>query len=69
MTLQQNQLWQKNDQFFRIVNLERMAVDFKTLTSAESKEGPHQRLPKKEFCRLLKSAKLLSPAPPKELDS
>ncbi len=62
MTLQQNQLWQKGNQFFRIVNLERMAVDFKTLADAEAKEGPHQRLPKKEFCRLLKGAKLLTPA-------
>lgn len=59
MKLQQNQIWQKEDAFYRIVELQRLEVQFKTLTDPTSGLGPHQRVSKKEFCRLLKGAVLV----------
>lgn len=62
MRLQQNQVWQQGDQFLRIVALERLRVEYKAMTKLGSKEGTHHQLTKKEFCRLLKGAVLVSPA-------
>lgn len=59
MRHQQNQIWQKGDEYYRIVELERLEVQFKTLTNPASGLGPHRRVSKKEFCRLLKGAVLL----------
>ena len=59
MKLQQNQIWKKGSEYIRIVNLERMAVDYKTMKDLTTKEGTHTRMAKKEFCRMLKHAKLL----------
>lgn len=59
MTLQQNQLWKLADDYIRIVNLERLAVDYKTMKDPETKEGPHNRLTKKEFCRMIRKATLV----------
>lgn len=63
MRLQQDQVWQLGDQFIRIVRLERMAVQYKQTTSSAHVAGPHQYATKKDFCRLLKGATLLPPAP------
>ena len=63
MRLQQNQVWQSGDQFFRIVRLERMAVQYKQTTGSATLAGPHQYATKKDFCRLIKGATLLPPAP------
>lgn len=59
MKLQQNQIWQKGSEFYRIVQLERLEVQYKTLTDPLSGRGPHERVTKKEFCRLLKGAVLV----------
>ncbi|MFM8715265.1 MAG: hypothetical protein ACKOHM_10405 [Spartobacteria bacterium] len=59
MKLQQNQIWQKGSEYFRIVQLERLEVQYKTLTDPLSGRGPHERVTKKEFCRLLKGAVLV----------
>ncbi len=59
MRLQQNQVWRKGENHYRIVNLERLAVDYKLLKDPATKEGTHHRLSKKEFCRLLRGATLL----------
>ena len=59
MKLQQNQIWQKGSEYYRIVQLERLEVQYKTLTDPLSGRGPHERVTKKEFCRLLKGAVLV----------
>jgi hypothetical protein len=42
LKLQQGQIWQKGEEFFRIVQLERMSVGYKTLADPLAKEGTHQ---------------------------
>ncbi len=61
MKLQQNQVWRLRDQYIRIVNLERLVVDYKTLSDLANRTGTHRRITKKEFCRMLKGAVLLTP--------
>ena len=61
MKLQQNQVWRLRDQYIRIVNLERLCVDYKTLTDLANRTGTHRRITKKEFCRMMKGAVLLTP--------
>ena len=61
LLLQQNQLWKNGDELIRIVNLERLAVDYKIIKDYETKEGTHHRLTKKEFCRMIRKATLLNP--------
>jgi hypothetical protein len=58
--LQQSQVWKLDDIFLRIVRVERLAVDFKTQSSPNSKKGTHHHVTKKEFCRLIKDATLLT---------
>lgn len=60
MKLQQNQVWRQGDRFLRIVQLQRMSVDYKLMQGPAMKEGTHHHATKKEFCRLLKGATLLS---------
>jgi hypothetical protein len=59
LRLRQGQVWKEGDEFLRIVRLERLAVDYKSLKNLQSGEGTHHRLSKKEFCRRLKSASLV----------
>ena len=59
MKLQQGQLWRKGSEFFRIVECERLSVTYKTMENPFSKEGELHEVTKKEFCRLIKEAKLL----------
>jgi len=63
MKLQQNQIWQKGSEYYRIVQLARLEVQYKTMTDPLSGHGPHQQVTKKEFCRLLQGAVLLEPPP------
>jgi hypothetical protein len=60
MKLQQSQVWKQGDQYFRIVRLERLEVDYKAMKSPNTKKGTHHHAGKKEFCRLLKNATLLT---------
>ena len=60
MTLRQGQIWKRDQEFIRIVRLERLAVDYKSMTSLTTKEGTAHHASKKEFCRLLKGATLLT---------
>ena len=60
MKLQQNQVWRQGDRDLRIVQLERMAVGYKLMRDPAKKEGSHHQTTKKEFCRLLKGATLMS---------
>jgi hypothetical protein len=62
MKLHQGQLWKQGKEFIRIVRLERLEVEYKSLSSPASKEGTKHVTSKKDFCRLLKQARLLTPA-------
>ena len=61
MRLQQDQLWKKGAEFIRITRLERFEVAYKTMDDLSTKEGEHHVLTKKEFCRLIRGAKLVEP--------
>jgi hypothetical protein len=58
--LQQNQVWKKGDAFLRIVHLERLEVKYKALKNLLEREGTHHHVTKKEFCKLIKGASLLT---------
>jgi hypothetical protein len=62
MKLCQGQVWKQGKEFIRIVRLERLEVEYKSLASLASKEGTRHVTSKKDFCRLLKKARLLAPA-------
>ena len=65
MKLEQGQVWKKGDSYYRIVVWERLAIEYKSMASPDSKEGSLHQVTKKEFCRLLKGAELHVPeAPP-----
>lgn len=64
LKLQQGQVWKQGDSYIRIVQLMRLEVAYKTSKSIKSRDGDHQHTTKKEFCRLIKSAMLISPNEP-----
>ena len=68
MKLCQGQVWKQGREYVRIVRLERLEVEYKSLINLASKEGTKQVTSKKDFCRLLKNACLLqrdqTPNPP-----
>jgi hypothetical protein len=61
MKLQQGQLWKKGDEFYRIVQWARLAIEYKVMSDPESGEGTLHQVSKKEFCRLIKGAELIEP--------
>ena len=61
MKLCQGQVWKSGHEYIRIVKLERLAVAYKSLPNLGSKEGTLHQTSKKDFCRLLKQARLLAP--------
>jgi hypothetical protein len=63
MRLRQGQVWKQNEHYIRIVSLDKLAVAYKILNDLQTKHGTHHTITKKEFCRLVKKAILLSPAP------
>ena len=65
MKLQQGQVYKTKDKYIRIVHLERMSVDYKSMDDLEIAEGTHQRITKKEFCRLIRGGELLPLGPEK----
>lgn len=60
MKLCQGQIWKQGKEYIRIVRLERLEVEYKSQPSLASKEGTRHVTSKKDFCRLLKQARLLS---------
>jgi hypothetical protein len=62
MKLQQGQIWNEGEIYFQIVHLERLEVKYKSFRNLASRKGTHHHVSKKEFCRLLKHAILLTPA-------
>ena len=67
MKLCQGQIWKQGKAFIRIVRLERLEVEYKSLASLASKEGTRHVTSKKDFCRLLKGAHQLQPAKTPEI--
>ena len=65
MKLQQGQIWKCAGGHVRVVHLERLEVGYKSFKNLKSPEGVHQHTSKKDFCRMLKGATLLSPDKPK----
>src|SRR5690349_13541276 len=65
LKLRQGQVWKHGKEFIRIVKLERLEVGYKVLKNLKTGEGTHQHTSKKDFCRLLKSCRLLTPKPGK----
>lgn len=61
MRLFQDQIYQKGNQFIRIIRLDRYEVEFKTTQGDPKGDGPVEVFKKKEFCRLLKHSTLIFP--------
>ena len=62
MKLCQGQVWKQGGEYIRIVRLERLEVEYKSMTSLAGKDGTKIVTSKKDFCRLLKGAHQLQPA-------
>jgi biotin operon repressor len=60
MKLAQNQVWKQGDEYYRIVQLERLEVRYKIVQDFGTGEGTHHHVSKKEFSRLIKGATLLT---------
>jgi hypothetical protein len=60
MKLCQGHVWKKDKEYIRIVRLERLEVEYKSMPNLGNKEGTKHVTSKKDFCRLLKGAHLLS---------
>lgn len=63
MKLQQGQIWKKDEDYFRIVEWARLSVKYKAMADPVAGEGTMHQVTKKEFCRLLKGAELLTEEP------
>ncbi len=66
MKIEQNQLWQKGDEYIRVVHRDRLSVVYKTMKNPTARGGEQKNASKKEFCRMIKGAVLLpgTPKPP-----
>jgi hypothetical protein len=67
MKLAQNQVYKQGEEYLRIVQLERLEVRYKAVVNLLTGEGEHHHVSKKEFCRLIKGATLLTQAEVKEI--
>lgn len=67
MRLKQNQVWKRDAEYLRIVQLERRDVRYKAITNLLAGTGEHHHVSKKEFCRLIKDATLLTQAQVREI--
>ena len=57
MKLAQGQVWKNGAHYLRITQLERLKVGYKEMPDLASRDGHHREVTKKEFCRLIKTAK------------
>ena len=67
MKLAQNQVWRQDDDYLRIVQLERQEVKFKRVKNLLTRDGQHHHVSKKEFCQLIKGAQLLTQSEVREI--
>jgi hypothetical protein len=65
--LAQNQVWKSDHEYLRIVRLERLEVQYKSIKNLLAARGTHHHVSKKEFSRLIKGATLLTQAEVREL--
>lgn len=63
MKLQQGQIYKQGEDYFRIVEWARLSVKYKTMKDPVTAEGSMHQVTKKEFCRLIKGAELLTTEP------
>ena len=61
MRIYQGELYQKGEKFIRILRVDRYEVEYKSMESDAKAEGPVAVLPKKEFCRLIRGMKVVTP--------
>lgn len=59
MKLLQGQIWKKEEEYLRIVRLDRLQVEYKSSPGPSTKKGVFHLTTKKQFCRLLKGATLV----------
>lgn len=69
MKLNQAQVWKCADRYLRIVQVERLEVGYKSLDKLSKGDGLHLKATKKEFCRMVKTATLLTPEQVLELSA
>jgi hypothetical protein len=60
MKLQQDQVWKRGEEYLRILHLERLEVEYKSVKSLTTRAGTRHHVSKKDFCRLLKTAHLMT---------
>jgi hypothetical protein len=60
MKLQQDQVWKRGEEYLRILHLERLEVEYKSVKSLTTREGTFHHVSKKDFCRLIKTAHLMT---------
>ncbi|VGO17961.1 hypothetical protein [Pontiella sulfatireligans] len=63
MKILQGQIWKKGEEYYRVVERERLSVKYKVMTDPIEGEGFTHLVTKKEFCRLIKGAELLTEEP------
>ena len=61
MKLQQGQIWQKGNNYYRITEWSRMIIQYNHTHDPNLKEGEVIEISKKEFCRLIKGGTLVDP--------
>lgn len=68
MRLQQGQIWKTNPEvhghngrslYLRIVELQRLAVTYKEMSSPLNPDGKHKEATKKEFCRMIRRGEMI----------
>ena len=69
MKLQQGQVWKAGEEYLRIVELHRLEVKYKAIKDLKTREGTHHHVTKKQFCRLIKDARLLDSAEIPSIDA
>lgn len=60
LKLLEGQLWKTRNEYIRILYRDNLSVGYKTMKDPLTKEGEVHQISKKEFCRLLKGAELLT---------
>ena len=67
MKLEQGQIWSQRHTHYRVVERSRLSVTYKEIADIRTFEGELHVVSKKEFCKLIKGAKLIkNPARPKD---
>jgi len=60
LKLEQGQIWGQNQTYWRIVKWSRQAIEYKLCDATGSCNGDLIAVSKKEFCKLIKAAELMT---------